>query len=112
MTNSSNHRLDSIDNSLRELVELARLEQQNFAALREVTQQQAQTAAAQSENIRSLAAAVGELARATTELSRDRRSLMETAQRAAQASETAAFVAQRTLEAVRDLIDELRSNRT
>lgn len=110
MTNSSD-RLESIDRSLRDLVELARLQQQNFAALREVTQQQAQTAATQAENIRSLVAAVGELARSTTELSRDRRSLMETAQRAAQASETAAFVAQRTLEAVRDLIDELRSSR-
>lgn len=110
MTNSSS--LESIDRSLRELVELARLEQQNFTALREVTQQQAQTASLQAENIRSLVSAVAELARSTTELSRSSRSLMETAQRVAQTSETAAFVAQRTLEAVRDLIDELRSSRS
>lgn len=60
MTNSSS--LESIDRSLRELVELARLEQQNFTALREVTQQQAQTASLQAENIRSLVSAVADRA--------------------------------------------------
>ena len=98
--------LDSIDRRLAQLVEVGSLQQQNLAAmsdridrmvsgidaLREVTQQQAQTAANQTENIRSLVAAVSELARATTEMSRDRRSLMESAQRSAQASETASFI--------------------
>lgn len=115
--------LDSIDRRLASLVEIAHLQQQNIAALtdrterilqgidalREVTQQQAQTAASQAESIRSLVSAVAELARSTTELSRDRRTLLESAQRSAQASESASFMAQRTLEAVRDLIDELRN---
>ena len=35
----------------------------------------------------------------------------ETARRSAQASEGAAFMAQRTLEAIRDLIEELRERR-
>lgn len=117
--------LDSIDRRLAQLVEVSHLQQQNIAALtdrvdqvfqgidalRQVTQQQAQTAASQAESIRSLVSAVAELARSTTELSRDRRTLLESAQRSAQASESASFMAQRTLEAVRDLIDELRNSR-
>ena len=98
-------RLNNIDQRLAQLVD-------GMEALREISHSQAATANLQAENVRSLVSAVGELARSTTELSRDRRTLMETAQRAAQASETASFVAQRTLEAVRDLIDELRSNRS
>lgn len=72
---------------------------------------QAETARSQTENIRSLVSAVSELARSTTELSRDRRTLLDTAQRSAQASESASFLAQRTLEAMRDLIDQLRDSR-
>lgn len=102
MTNGSNDRLDSIDRRLEQLVA--------------VTERQAETAAAQAENIRnqtenvrSLVSAVSELARSTTELSRDRRTLLDAATRSAQASESASFMAQRTLEAMRDLIEELRN---
>lgn len=82
-----------------------------LAELRVISQQQLEVAKQQSESIRSLATAFTEQARAYREFSRGLPDVVETARRSAQASEGAAYMAQRTLEAMRDLIEELRHER-
>jgi len=79
--------------------------------LKAISQQQLETARAQAESIRSLASAFVEQARAYREFSRGLPDVVETARRSAQASEGAAYMTQRTLEAMRDLIEELRQER-
>jgi methyl-accepting chemotaxis protein len=79
-----------------------------LAELKVISQQQLEVARQQSESIRSLATAFTEQARAYREVSRGLPDVVETARRSAQASEGAAYMAQRTLEAMRDLIEELR----
>ncbi len=82
-----------------------------LSKLKAISQQQLETARAQAESIRSLASAFVEQARAYREFSRGLPDVVETARRSAQASEGAAYMAQRTLEAMRDLIEELRQER-
>ena len=82
-----------------------------LAELKVISQQQLEVARQQSESIRSLATAFTEQARAYREFSRGLPDVVETARRSAQASEGAAYMAQRTLEAMRDLIEELRQER-
>lgn len=83
-----------------------------LAELKVISQQQLEVARQQSESIRSLATAFTEQARAYREFSRGLPDVVETARRSAQASEGAAYMAQRTLEAMRDLIEELRQERS
>lgn len=106
------------DNIDERIAQLAEQQQENhmqamaeLAELRVITQQQAETARQQAESIRSLATAFTEQARAYREFSRSLPDVVETARRSAQASEGAAYMAQRTLEAMRDLIEEMRQGR-
>lgn len=107
--------LDTIDQRIVQMAEQQReMHSQTMAELSElkaISQQQAETARQQAESIRSLAGAFTEQARAYREFSRNLPDVVETARRSAQASEAAAYMAQRTLEAMRDLIEELREGR-
>ncbi|MCL1473641.1 hypothetical protein [Argonema antarcticum] len=120
---------DNIDERVARLAEQQRemhaQTMAEFAELKTISQQQAETAKQQAENakqqaetakqqadsIRSLAGAFSDQARAYREFSRNLPDVMEATRRSAQASEGALYMAQRTLEAVRDLIEELRQQR-
>jgi methyl-accepting chemotaxis protein len=82
-----------------------------LSELKTISQQQLQIATQQTDSIKSLAQAFVEQARAYREFSRTLPDVVEASRRAAQASEGASFMAQRTLEAMRDLIEELRDQR-
>lgn len=113
---------DNIDERVARLAEQQRemhaQTMAEFAELKTISQQQADTAKQQAEtakqqadSIRSLAGAFSDQARAYREFSRNLPDVMEATRRSAQASEGALYMAQRTLEAVRDLIEELRQQR-
>lgn len=106
---------DNIDSKIRQLTEIhTEMHAQTMAELNElktISQQQLQIATQQTESIKSLAQAFVEQARAYREFSRTLPDVVEASRRAAQASEGASFIAQRTLEAMRDLIEELREQR-
>ena len=106
---------DNIDEKIARMTEQQReMHAQTMAELSElkaISQQQAETAKQQAESIRSLATAFTEQARAYREFSRSLPDVVEAARRSAQASEGAAYMAQRTLEAMRDLIEEMRQQR-
>lgn len=106
---------DNVDRRIAELTEQHRaMHTQTMAELTElktISQQQLQIATQQTDSIRSLAQAFVEQARAYREFSRSLPDVVEASRRAAQTSEGASFIAQRTLEAMRDLIEELREQR-
>ena len=106
---------DNIDERVARLAEQQRemhaQTMAEFAELKTISQQQADTAKQQADSIRSLAGAFSDQARAYREFSRNLPDVMEATRRSAQASEGALYMAQRTLEAVRDLIEELRQQR-
>jgi methyl-accepting chemotaxis protein len=109
---------DNFDERLARLIavveaqaETARQPAENARQQAETARQQADNIKQQSDSIRSLAKAFAEQARAYREFSRNLPDMLETTRRAAQSSEGATFMAQRTLEAVRDLIEELRQER-
>ena len=102
---------DSFDEKLDRIVATIREQAEDYRELREISREQAETARQQAESIRNLTRAFSEQARAYREFSRNLPEILETTRRSAQASEGAVFVAQRTLETVRDLIEELREER-
>lgn len=106
---------DNIDERIVQLTEQHReIHAQTMAELTElktISQQQLQIATQQTDSIKSLAQAFVEQAKAYREFSRSLPDVVEASRRAAQTSEGASFMAQRTLEAMRDLIEELRNQR-
>ena len=102
---------NSFDERLERLIAVTEKQADTARQQAETAKQQADTIERQSDSIRSLARAFSEQARAYREFSRSLPDVVETARRSAQASEGAAFMAQRTLEAIRDLIEELREGR-
>ncbi|PSF36817.1 hypothetical protein C7H19_12685 [Aphanothece hegewaldii CCALA 016] len=109
---------DNAENSDDKIIQLTEqhreMHAQTMAELSElktISQQQLQIATQQTESIRSLAQAFVEQARAYREFSRSLPDVVKASRRAAQASEAASFMAQRTKTAMRDLIEELREQR-
>jgi len=84
---------------------------QRLDKLIEITAKQAKTAELQQQSIQSLAAAFTEQAKAYREFSRGLPGILETSRRSAQSAEGATYMPQRTLDAVWDLIEELRQDR-
>ena len=72
--------------------------------LRQITDRQA-------ENIRDLTAAVATTARSLDRLSKNSSPLLETSRRAVRASESTELLATRILDEVRELVDQLRSQK-
>lgn len=133
-------RLGSIDVQLQGLLAVAQQQAESIAELKDVSQQQAQTAERQGERfdqfgdrldriaatverqaetaerqsktIETLVSAMAELSRTNAAMNLDRNALLESAQRSAQASEAAQTLAQSNQVAIRDLIEELRLGRT
>ena len=102
---------DNFDERLARLIAVVEAQAETARQQAETARQQADNIKQQSDSIRSLAKAFAEQARAYREFSRNLPDMLETTRRAAQSSEGATFMAQRTLEAVRDLIEELRQER-
>lgn len=107
MTTTSNNfdeRLERLVVVIEQQAETSRQQSDDIRQIVEATRQQA-------DSIRSLARAFSKQARAYREFSRELPEILETTRRASQASEGATFMAQRTLEAIRDLIEDLREER-
>ena len=102
---------NSFDERLERLIAVTEKQADTARQQADTARQQADTIERQSDSIRSLARAFSEQARAYRDFSPNLPDVVETARRSAQASEGAAFMAQRTLEAIRDLIEELREGR-
>lgn len=103
--------LDGIDERLRQLVVATGQLVEGMAELKEITRQQAQTAERQQRNIQQFASIFAEQARAITELSQTAREAVAASRLSAQASQSAAAVAQDNQNAIRDLIDQMRQGR-
>lgn len=92
------------DRHLAQLVAIAQQQAANIAHLTDVSQEQAYSIRSQAESMCSLASAFTEQAKAFCEFSRSLPDVVTAAWQAVQASEAASCMAQRTLEAIRDLI--------
>lgn len=110
--------LDRIDERLERLVAATGQLVEGMAELKEITRQQAQTAERQQQSIERLSLSTERLALAFTGQARDivdlraaTSQLVETTRVVAQNGETSQYLSQRTLEAIRDLIDEMRQGR-
>jgi uncharacterized protein YoxC len=104
-------RLDSIDARLERLVAVSEEQAETARQQARNIERLADTAERQAKTIEGLVSAVSELSRTNAAINQDRNALLESAQRATQASEAAQMLAQSNQVAIRDLIEELRQGR-
>lgn len=110
--------LDRIDERLAQLLAATGQLVEGMAEFKEITRQQAQTAERQQQSIERLSLSSERLALAFTGQARDivdlraaTAQLVETTRVVAQNGETSQYLSQGTLEAIRDLIDQMRQGR-
>jgi methyl-accepting chemotaxis protein len=117
-TNDVQEHLGSIDERLAALLAVGERQAQNIGQLVISSREQRQSieelvisSREQRQTIQLMAGMVSELVRAITAMSKNTDRILASAERAAQASEAAAVIAQTNQNAIRDLIAEMREAR-